>query len=131
MVDGELDTAMTTTSGWPWKHFKFEEFTCPCCGLMDVDDRVLSYCQHIRETMKIPIFINSGFRCEKHNKEIDGNPNSLHLTGKAVDISTARMSGEQKFELVELGQMIFSGGLGIAQTFIHLDIGPSRLWVYK
>lgn len=41
----------------------------------------------LRDKMKIPIVISSGYRCPELNKAIDGAVNSFHLSGRAVDIS--------------------------------------------
>lgn len=47
----------------------------------------------LRSSMQnIPIYVNSGFRSAEVNALVGGVPNSLHLQGKAVDI-TAKDAG--------------------------------------
>lgn len=41
----------------------------------------------LRDKLKIPIVISSGYRCPQLNKAVDGAANSFHLSGRAVDIS--------------------------------------------
>lgn len=41
----------------------------------------------------VVIYITSGVRCEKHNKEVGGVSNSKHLTGEATDIKV-KVNGE-------------------------------------
>lgn len=40
----------------------------------------------IREKFGKPITVTSGYRCEKLNKLVGGNPNSQHLKGQAADL---------------------------------------------
>lgn len=42
----------------------------------------------LREKYNKPIYINSGYRCEKLNKLVGGSKNSQHLYGLAADITT-------------------------------------------
>ena len=42
--------------------------------------------QQIRNYIEKPIYITSGFRSEKLNKEVGGSPKSQHMLGLAVDI---------------------------------------------
>ena len=54
-----------------------------------IDDLVFlcSYIlQPVRTMIKKPIHINSGYRCDKLNKAVGGQPNSLHKQGRAADI---------------------------------------------
>lgn len=40
----------------------------------------------IRDFFKLPVTVNSGFRCQKLNKAIGSKPSSQHTQGKAADI---------------------------------------------
>jgi len=42
--------------------------------------------QPLRNELKCPIRINSGYRCEKLNEKVGSQPTSEHLQGKAADI---------------------------------------------
>lgn len=45
--------------------------------------------QPLRDYLKQPIKITSGYRCPELNKKVGGQPNSQHIDGKAADIITA------------------------------------------
>lgn len=50
----------------------------------------------IREKYGHPIYINSGFRCEKLNNAVKGVPNSQHMLGCAADITTGSTEEDKK-----------------------------------
>ena len=80
------------------KWFKEKEFACKCCGQLplstssgqapreNVKALVSEVLDPVREKLGIPIVVNSGYRCEKHNKDVGGVRNSQHLRGEAADI---------------------------------------------
>ena len=45
------------------------------------------FLQPIRDYFRVPIIINSGYRCAPLNKKIRGNPNSQHKYGEAIDFT--------------------------------------------
>ena len=53
----------------------------------------------LREIVKKPIYILSGYRCNALNEAIGGASNSQHLYGKASDIIVHGMTVEELFEL--------------------------------
>jgi hypothetical protein len=77
-----------------------------------------------------PIYINSGWRSVQYNDKIGGAKASQHLNGLAVDIVwdgfAARSDKTSKF--VALARKQGFRGIGLYNTFIHLDIGPMREW---
>ena len=74
------------------KWFKEKEFACKCCGQLpplareNVKALVSEVLNPVREKLGMPIVVNSGYRCEKHNKDVGGVRNSQHLRGEAADI---------------------------------------------
>ena len=74
------------------KWFKEKEFACKCCGQLpplareNVKALVCEVLDPVREKLGMPIVVNSGYRCEKHNKDVGGVKNSQHLRGEAADI---------------------------------------------
>ena len=40
----------------------------------------------LREQLGKPIYVNSGYRCPRHNLKVGGAVNSQHLKGEAADI---------------------------------------------
>lgn len=53
------------------------------CNLCALVNNVL---QPLRDAMRTPITISSGFRCKKLNIAVGGVSNSQHMTGEAADI---------------------------------------------
>lgn len=82
----------------PVINFNINEMACGCDECTDIDDcytncvKTLTVLQLLRGVLQMPITINSGWRCAKHNKAVSGSEGSRHLVGLAADISTANWS---------------------------------------
>jgi uncharacterized protein YcbK (DUF882 family) len=80
----------------------------------------------------IPLPLNSGYRCAKHNAEVGGKPSSAHRTGEAVDIMV-RSSGERHRLLKALLSAGFNR-IGIGANFLHADssltLPQNVIWMY-
>lgn len=111
------------------EHFSKEEMKCKCCKELKFDIRLLVKLELLRSMMGgIPILINSGYRCPKHNEKVGGAKNSYHMVGKAADI---KVNGNMD-ELYYFANIIFNqGGVGKYQTFIHVDTGNKRRFTGK
>lgn len=113
-------------------HFTIDEFKCPCCGKAEMDEGLLIALDLAREAAGVPFVITSGYRCEKHNKEVGGSPNSSHLKGLAVDIKAS--NSKTRFKIVNA--LIRSGfkRIGIGDGFIHVDADKDKvqevIWTY-
>lgn len=119
------------------KNFKLEEFKCKCgCAghLFHVREltKLAQNLQKIRDHFARPILVHSGFRCADRNKKVGGVANSLHLQGKAADISIRGIDPAllRNFILsLQNKDGITRGGLGLYPTFVHYDIrGYKVLW---
>ena len=115
------------------KYFKYSEFSCPCCGMNDMDSFFLSRLDVARDLADpIPFVITSGFRCPKHNNKVGGSDTSSHLLGFAVDIKTK--SFNRRFKIV--GSLICAGftRIGITKEFVHVDDDKTKdqnvIWTY-
>ncbi len=58
------------------KNFKTDEFACPCCDAVKMDIDFVKTLQLLREEYDSPLRVNSGFRCEKQNKQVGGADSS-------------------------------------------------------
>lgn len=86
---------------------------------------------HLRGVMDVPFPINSGYRTPARNRRVGGAPGSFHVKGLAIDISTKHMTTEQRMKLVINARKMGFRGIGIARTYIHLDMGNrDAAWVY-
>lgn len=113
-------------------NFSVEEFDCPCCGKNLIDWSFVHKLQKARDIAKTAFVINSGWRCEKHNREVGGAENSSHLRGHAADIQ-ASTSVKRYVLVVALLEAGFER-IGVAKTFVHVDSDPAKsqgvMWLY-
>ena len=113
------------------KNFKIQEFVCRCgCEMpaevrQNIEALVANVLDPVREAYGKPIYVNSGYRCEKHNKAVGGVPKSQHMLGQAADISVKSEKLKVKSELEMLASIIVSQGkfdqLIIYPTFLHVS----------
>ena len=88
--------------------------------------------QVLRDEVKKPIKITSGFRDPSFNKKIGGASQSRHITGEAADLKIEGYTPKQVAGIIE--KLIASGkmkqgGLGIYSTWIHYDVrGTKARW---
>ena len=114
--------------------FKLEEFACKCNKpiCLTPDMSVLHQrIQVLRTIVGHPLRINSAYRCTEHNIRIGGAKSSKHLEGLALDIDTIGWTGEQRSNFIRQAAAIGFNGIGIAKTYIHIDLREiPTLWQY-
>ena len=111
------------------KNFRVSEFACKCCGGNKIDQRVIDMAQTIREYLNMPVRVNSGYRCEKHNAAVGGVKGSKHTKGCACDLSC----GCGNVKLFEAVKELYAAGklpeLDYAIRYkwgVHIDCGGKR-----
>ena len=112
-------------------YFNDREFACKCgCGFCQPDRRLIDTLNTIRETLGRPINITSGCRCKTHNKRVGGVTNSNHTHGTAADIQCKGVSAFEVWSTVKqlcgMGKLPHLAGLGIYNTFVHVDVAPKK-----
>ena len=115
------------------KNFSRFEFACRCgCGLDNIYMPTVEALQKLRELIGEPTYVTCGCRCERHNKEVGGVPDSQHLLKndcKAADISTKHYTPAELADFIEENIEEFAnGGIGRYAGFVHVDLGPKRRW---
>ena len=114
------------------KHFNMSEFACPCCGENETDILFVLGLDRAREAACTPFVINSGYRCEEHNRHVGGSETSSHLRGEACDIDAK--TAHQKFLILRALFELGFTRIGVGEDFIHVDVDtekPDRLvWTY-
>lgn len=117
------------------KNFSMSEFACQCGNCDSVGDEMkpelIAKLQQLRDFYAQPLLINSAFRCQDHNAAVGSSVGSRHLTGEAVDIQCG-FAG-MRHHIVRLAMLLNFGGIGIANTFVHLDVRPledGKMWLY-
>ena len=112
------------------KDFKLYEFECHDGNHeVKIDPELVEKLQKLRDLVKKPIIINSGYRTPDYNKKIGGVPNSQHIQGKASDIVIKGYTPEQ---VKVLAKKVGFRGLGLYDNFTHVDVRatPSE-WDYR
>lgn len=112
-------------------HFARREFRCKCgkCRLDWVDPELIRVLEEIRSLIgDKPMKVYSGRRCPEHNQEVGGAKRSQHLIGNAADIA---VDGVDPFSVAQVADTVLGsdrGGVGIYDTFTHVDIRAGRPW---
>lgn len=109
------------------KHFKLEEFPCPCCGRVKAAAALIFWLDVLRRALGQPLKINSGFRCPSRNAAVGGAASSRHLIGCAADI--AKPLGVEYHVLFQTALRLFGGsaeGWEVkeypSRTYIHVGV---------
>lgn len=118
------------------EHFSWEEFTCHNGELvpekfMSNTTKLCKNLEILRESLGESVKIISGYRSPAYNKSVDGAKNSYHMTASAADIQASTKSTKQVYDtilsLISEGKIV-NGGVGLYETWVHYDIGPTRRW---
>ena len=85
--------------------------------------------QVLRDEVKKPIKITSGYRSPEHNAKVGGAKSSKHITGQAADLKIEGYTPKQVAALIEkliaAGKME-EGGIGTYSTWTHYDHRGSK-----
>lgn len=116
------------------KYFNYYEFDSPDVqgsGQL-MDPKILEMLDLARDKFDKPIQITSGYRTEAQNTEVGGVPGSSHLKGLAADLACSNSS--DRFDLLNCLLDVGFNRIGIAGSFIHVDIDKSKpqnvIWTY-
>lgn len=109
-----------------FKYFTEKEFECQHTGKQGIKKEFLQKLTRLREMVRRPLVITSGYRHETHPieaKKIEqGRPPGVHTMGIAVDIAC---NGQLCYEIMRYAVQLDFKGIGISQRgnarFIHLD----------
>jgi len=122
------------------EHFNFSEFSCKgerCCGhshpvcygLIEALEELRGAVGEYMGDGRKGIVINSGFRCRVYNRKVGGSLDSEHCKGTAADIRVEGLPAGVLAEIVENVLAFRKGGIGVYDTFVHVDVrrdGPAR-----
>lgn len=82
---------------------------------------LIVYClQPIRDKLKKPMIITSGFRCGRLNDVVNGAKNSQHLYGQAVDFVVEGMTPKQIVEFIKNSGVEFDQIIE-EHTWVHIS----------
>jgi len=101
------------------RYFTRDEFVMGGENVFDKMDGIfLETLDELRHMVGEPLRITSSYRSPAYNKGIGGAPKSMHLQGRAVDISCTNSHSRMIIlkEALNLGLTV-----GVAGTFLHID----------
>jgi uncharacterized protein YcbK (DUF882 family) len=115
------------------ENFSSQEFACKgedCCDGTSVVSVVLvraleilrMWVEKSNDGVALPIIVTSGFRCNRHNKEVGGVGGSEHTKGLAADVHVSGYTSEELAELCEKVNPFKCGGIGIYPNHVHVDV---------
>lgn len=113
---------------WKWKYFTRNELSSKDDGSFLINEDALNKLERMRKIVGKPLIINSAYRSPRHNKKIGGKPNSMHVQGRAFDVS---IKGHNPAILYQIALTAGFTGFGFARTYLHVDTGAKRYWEYK
>ena len=83
---------------------------------------LIVYClQPIRDKLKKPMVITSGYRCLKVNQLAGGKSNSQHLTGEAADFHVPGMSVQETIEFIKRSGVDFDQLINEYDKWVHIS----------
>ncbi|MDF7670246.1 D-Ala-D-Ala carboxypeptidase family metallohydrolase [Orbaceae bacterium ESL0721] len=107
-------------------HFKSSEFACRCgCGFDTVNPTLITVLEALRAYFGVPIIINSGCRCQTHNRAVGGVANSQHLLGNAADVVVKNIAPKLVADYLESCYPTCYG-IGRYPNFTHIDVRTGR-----
>lgn len=113
-------------------NFSIREFDCKganCCAQTPIDEQLVEYLQKIRDRFGKPVYISSGYRCEKHNAKVAGAaPKSKHIDGMAADIV---VEGVDPLAVAQFAEMLGVKGIGHYNDFVHIDTRKTKSFWYS
>lgn len=102
-------------------NFKVKEFACKDgSDPIFIDTELVTVLQKIRTHFGKPVTITSAYRTPPHNSREGGTTYSQHLYGKAADIKISGVTPKKVADYAET--LLESGGIGIYNTFTHIDV---------
>lgn len=94
---------------------------------------IASVLQPIRNAIKKPMIISSGYRSPKLNKIVGGKPNSQHLKGQAVDFTIKGLKPKQIVEFIKNMGIEFDQLINEYDSWVHISYnkGNNRKQILK
>lgn len=88
---------------------------------------LIFYClQPIRDLIKKPMIITSGFRSQKVNFFAGGKINSQHLTGQAVDFKINGMQPKEIVEIIKNSNVEYDQLINEYDKWVHVSFNKGK-----
>lgn len=107
------------------ENFKAKEFACEYEDVILVSVELVSLLQVIRNNIKGPLIITSGYRNKAKNTQVGGAKESYHLFGMAADIKSTVATPREIAMLADACMEDF-GGVILHNTYVHVDVRDKK-----
>ena len=113
-----------------YKYFKIEDFACQETGKNHISEGFVHRLDELREACGFPFIVTSGYRDTTHSAERHKDKGGWHTKGLAADIRIYH--AEDRFKIVQKAIEMGFTGIGIAKTFVHVDVRDTTpvIWSY-
>lgn len=119
---------MKLTTNFSLNEFNKRNYNVPTDVLRNLIELAKNL-QVLRDEVKKPIKITSGYRPAELNAKVGGATKSRHITGQAADFKIEGYTPKQVAAIIEkliaAGKMK-QGGLGTYSTWTHYDTRPNK-----
>lgn len=113
---------------------KYNINNMPDINSLDCMLDLITYClQPIRDKIKKPMVITSGYRCPEVNKIVGGATNSQHLRGQAVDFKVNGMTPAQLVFQISVMGIEYDQLINEYDKWVHISFnkGKNRKQILK
>ena len=112
------------------RYFKLSDFNCQETGNNEMSEEFLEKLDDLRHVCGFPFIITSGYRDPTHSIEARKAKAGTHARGIASDIRIN--NGNEAYDIIKNAQSMGFNGIGVAKSFIHVDIrkGMPVVWSY-
>ena len=112
------------------KYFDKSEFNCQYTGENKMLPEFLQELDELRGICNFPFIITSGYRRPDHPIEAAKDSPGTHAQGIAADIAVT--DSARRYTLINYAFQQGFTGIGIADSFIHLDLRHTTpvVWTY-
>lgn len=122
---------MKLTTNFSLSEFNKRNYNVPTDVLRNLIELAKNL-QVLRDEVKKPIKITSGYRPAELNAKVGGASKSRHITGQAADFKIEGYTPKQVAAIIEkliaAGKMK-QGGIGTYSTWVHYDVrGTAARW---
>jgi zinc D-Ala-D-Ala carboxypeptidase len=104
-----------------------EQYEPPEAVVKNLELLCIKILQPLRDALKYPIHVNSGYRCHRTNTSIGGAAKSQHLTGHAADIEDFKNGNEYLLRKIVEMKLPFDQIINeFGYQWVHVSFDPKR-----
>ena len=82
--------------------------------------------QPLRDKLKKPVIVTSGYRCPQVNKAVGGVANSQHMTGQAADIHVNGMRPQQLIDFIVKSGIVWDELINEYDSWVHISYAKGK-----